>query len=313
VNTSISVVIVNWNAGDQLQACLDSFGAAVGGLRPGQSLDEVVVVDNASRDGSADHLTLAAGRLRVIRNEQNRGFAAACNQGAAGLGSDLVLFLNPDTKLFANSLSAPMAFLAAPEHSGVGIVGVQLLDESGTIARSCSRYPRPGQFASAVVGLDRVLPRTGHAMREWDHRQTRDVDQVIGAFFLVRRSLFEALQGFDERFFVYFEEVDFAARAGKSGQRSVYLTEAQAWHRGGGTTDQVKGLRLFYSLRSRLLYSAKHFSTFDRANMWIVTWLLEPVSRCLFLAVQGRFPEIRHVGQAYSLLLRNRVGAKRAS
>ena len=303
MNSSISVVIVNWNAGAQLQECLDSFATAVGGLRPGQTLDQVVVVDNASRDGSADALHLPSGRLTVMRNERNRGFAAACNRGAAGLTSDLVLFLNPDTKLFANSLSVPMAFLADPAQSGVGIVGVQLLDETGTVARSCSRFPRPGQFASQVLGLDRLLPQTGHAMREWDHLQTRDVDQVIGAFFLIRRSLFESLEGFDERFFVYFEEIDLAFRARRSGHRSVFLSEAQAWHRGGGTTDQVKGIRLFYSLRSRLLYSRKHFSTFDRLVMAAVTWILEPMSRCAFLGVQGRFSEIGHVAEGYRLLL----------
>jgi hypothetical protein len=306
VNSSISVVIVNWNAGAQLQECLDSFATAVGGLRPGQILDQVVVVDNASRDGSADALSLPSGSLKVMRNERNRGFAAACNQGAAGLRSDLVLFLNPDTRLFANSLSVPMAFLADPAHSGVGIVGVQLLDETGTIARSCSRFPRPSQFASQVMGLDRVVPQTGHAMREWDHLETRDVDQVIGAFFLVRRAVFESLAGFDERFFVYFEEIDLAARARQAGHRSVFLAEAQAWHRGGGTTDQVKGIRLFYSLRSRLLYSRKHFSTFDRLVMSAVTWILEPISRCAFLAAQGRFAEIGHVAEAYRLLLRHR-------
>jgi len=298
----LAIIIVNYNTRQLLDDCLESVykaDAPKGGL-------QVVVVDNASRDGSADALSLPSGSLKVMRNERNRGFAAACNQGAAGLRSDLVLFLNPDTRLFANSLSVPMAFLADPAHSGVGIVGVQLLDETGTIARSCSRFPRPSQFASQVMGLDRVVPQTGHAMREWDHLETRDVDQVIGAFFLVRRAVFESLAGFDERFFVYFEEIDLAARARQAGHRSVFLAEAQAWHRGGGTTDQVKGIRLFYSLRSRLLYSRKHFSIFDRLVMSAVTWILEPISRCAFLAAQGRFAEIGHVAEAYRLLLRHR-------
>ena len=97
-------------------------------------------------------------------------------------------------------------------------------------------------------------------MREWNHEESREVDQVMGAFFLVRQKLFEEWGGFDERFFVYLEDVDFSSRARRVGWRSFYMAGVKAYHKGGGTSEQIKSTRLFYSLRSRILYSYKHFS-----------------------------------------------------
>src|SRR5205823_7218964 len=134
----------------------------------------------------------------------------------------------------------------------IGIAGIQLLDADGRIARTCARFPTPGRFFSKMLGLDTILPAAfaPHFMVEWDHNHNREVDQVMGAFFLVRRSVFEALGGFDERFFVYFEEVDFSLRARKLGWRTFYLSVAQAYHWGSGpVTKPAQATRLFYSLR----------------------------------------------------------------
>ena len=97
-------------------------------------------------------------------------------------------------------------------------------------------------------------------MSEWAHDTDREVDQVIGAYFLTRRALFQKLGGFDQRFFVYFEEVDFCVRARTAGSTAFFLAGAQAFHRGGGSSEQVPAQRLFYSLRSRMAYSHKHFT-----------------------------------------------------
>jgi N-acetylglucosaminyl-diphospho-decaprenol L-rhamnosyltransferase len=303
--SNLSIVIVNWNSGEQLRECLASLDASAEALPLGAALNEVVVVDNGSSDDSATGLSLRQGRLRLIRNGTNRGFAAACNQGAAGLDADLILFLNPDTRLFADSLAAPMRLMQQPDHAGTGIVGIAMIDDSGQVVPSCARYPRAWHFASHALGLDRVWPRAGHYMLEWDHGQTRKVDQVIGAFFLIRRRLFEALSGFDERFFVYFEEVDLAKRARQAGWSSTYLAEARAYHKGGGTSSSVKDVRLFYSLRSRLQYGNKHYALPERLLLWLVTLALEPGSRVLHLALGGRWAEVRHVAAAYRMLWRH--------
>jgi GT2 family glycosyltransferase len=300
----LDIIIVNWNAGKQLYECLKSIEAA---HRDGFKLNRVVVVDNASTDGSADCLDNIDIPLAVIRNAQNRGFAAACNQGAKGSISDYLLFLNPDTRLFEDSLIKPLVFMEQPENHKIGIVGIQLLDETGRISRTCARFPTPSMFFSKMLGLNMLFPRyfPSHFMSEWDHGETREVDQVMGAFFLIRRQLFEPLGGFDERFFVYFEEVDLSRRAYNKGWKTIYLADAQAFHRGGGTSEQVKATRMFYSLRSRILYGYKHFGWFSATLLMAGTLFLEPLSR-LALATIGRrsVREAKETIKGYAMLWR---------
>ena len=309
---NLSIVIVNWNSGTQLRECLASLDASAAQLPACCALQQVVVVDNGSLDGSDQRLVVQCGQLHLIRNAVNRGFAVACNQGAAGLESELILFLNPDTRLFDDSLAAPVNLLQRPDHARSGIVGIAMVDDSGHVVPSCARYPRAWHFASHALGLDRLWPRAGHYMLEWDHAQTRQVDQVIGAFFMIRRDLFEALAGFDERFFVYFEEVDLALRARQAGWASVHLAEASAYHKGGGTSSSVKDVRLFYSLRSRLQYGNKHYSLPERLLLWLVTFALEPISRMAHLAIVGRWREVRQVAAAYAMLSRPWLDPSRA-
>ncbi len=276
---TLDVVIVNWNAGELLRACLASIGGALDGSF---RLGRVVVVDNASTDGSAEGHEDLGLPLTVIGNAQNRGFGAACNQGAAGSTADYVLFLNPDTRLFGDSLARPLEFMEREENAGVGVSGIQLVDESGAVAKSCARFPRPATFLWIATGLDRLLPRAGlgYRMTEFDHRESRRVDHVMGAFYLVRRSVFERLGGFDEDFFMYFEDVDFSKRVAKLGLESRFLAGARAFHAGGGTSRRVKARRLAYFLRSKLLYARKHHPGWRARAAAAATLVVEPVFRC---------------------------------
>ncbi|ALJ39555.1 glycosyltransferase family 2 protein (plasmid) [Azospirillum brasilense] len=311
---SIRIVTVNWNAGDLLRACVASVPAALIGA---VTLEAMVVVDNASADGSADGLEaggLEDGRLAdggapltVLRNLENRGFAAACNQGAAGSRADWLLFLNPDTRLSETSLAPALAFLAEPAQAHTGILGIRLTDELGRTQRSCARAPTPGRILAQAVGLDRLLPGLfpPHFMTEWDHLDSRPVDQVMGAFLLIRRSLFEELGGFDERFFVYFDDVDLCLRTRRTGWEVVHFAGAEAFHRGCGTTDQVRDLRLFYALRSRIQFATKHFSTPTAALVTAATLTVEPLVRLLH-ALASRSPaDARAVLRGSALLWRS--------
>jgi len=296
----VSVIIVNWNAGSQLADCVVSIAQYHHGL-----VSSVIIIDNASTDDSlaqVETLPNLPFQLQIVRNHDNRGFGAACNQGEALASSAYLLFLNPDTRLFENSLSVPIAFMQDRMNQDVGIVGIQLLDEQNHIARSCARFPSAVGFVAHAVGLDRFFPRLGHFMTEWNHAQTREVDHVIGAFFLVRRELFETLHGFDERFFVYLEDLDFSYRARQAGWRSVYLADAQAFHAGGGTSNQVKARRLFYSLRSRLLYSFKHFSWMGALAVLLVTLFVEPLSRSAQALLRRSWAGLKETWAAYGML-----------
>ena len=274
---SIHVVIVNWNSGAQLRECLSSFAAAAGDA---VTLARVTVVDNASTDGSCEGLPDSLP-LTLVRNDVNLGFAMACNQGAAGATADFLLFLNPDTRLMPGSLALPARYLGSPHHEAVGIVGIQLVDAAGHVARNTARTPTASSMIGNSLGLDRVLPAwfPPHFVTEWPHDDTRVVDQVMGAFFFVRRAVFEQLGGFDERFFVYYEDLDFAQRARARGWSSVYLASARAFHRGQGTTHAATERRTFYFCRSKLLYARKFLPPGRALAVTAVTLLLEPVAR----------------------------------
>jgi hypothetical protein len=240
----------------------------------------------------------------VIDNEKNKGFAVACNQGAKGSQADYLLFLNPDVKVFKNSLTVPIAFMEQCGNEKVGIVGIQLVDDAANVARTCARFPTPGRFFAKMAGLDQLFPKLfpSHFMKEWDHSESREVDQVMGAFFLVRSSVFESLGGFDEQFFVYFEDLDFSYRANQANWKSVYLTMAQAYHAGGGTSGQIKARRLFYSLRSRIQYSYKHFGFFSATLLMLGTILVEPFTRLVWAGLHHSILEAIQTIQAYGLL-----------
>ncbi|ADE84846.1 glycosyltransferase [Rhodobacter capsulatus] len=290
------IVIVNWNSGAQLQACIESIRAHGAGR-----VGRCIVVDNGSQDGSTDFLA-GAEDVDLLETGQNLGFGKACNLGAARGQSPFVLFLNPDAWLQPGSLSVPLDFMARPENDRVGIVGIALTDADGTVQRSCARFPTPPGLVATSLGLKRLFPALGTHMHDWDHATSREVPHVIGAFYLIRRPLFEQLQGFDERFFVYLEDLDLSLRARQAGYRSYFLTEAQACHAGGGVSAQVKAHRLFYSLRSRVQYAFKHFSAPGAWAVAAATLGIEPVTRLGLLLAKRRFDEIGDLGRGYAML-----------
>ena len=294
LESSLDIVIVNWNSGNYLRRCLRSIAVA---NRTGFKLDRVVVIDNDSADGSANGLETAGLPLVVRRNNENGGFASACNQGAGGSRADYLLFLNPDTRLFDRSLSVPIRFMCSAMARDVGICGIQFVDAEGTVETSCARFPTLRMYVSRVLGMDKAFPMRFHGplMREWNHEECRVVDQVSGAFFLVRRGVFEDLDGFDERFFVYLEDVDFSLRADRSGWRSYFLASTRAYHRGGGSSDQVKARRLCYYLTSRLVYSCKHFSRRDAFLLLLSTLFIEPMTQTAWVCWRGSAMDAREI------------------
>lgn len=294
----LGIIIVNWNAGDFLYKCVESVLA-----NTSRTETEIIVVDNGSTDRSTDFL-IGHPEVALVCTKSNLGFAKACNIGAHRAKSEFLLFFNPDAELYENTITETLAFMDAPENSRTGICGVQLKDENEHISRSCSRFPTPLRLTAHAAGLDRIHPLLGTRMLEWQHDKTRIVDQLIGAFFLVRKTVFDELQGFDERFFVYYEEVDFSLRAKKVGWSSAYLTNAQAFHAGGGTSNQIKARRLFYSLRSRLVYAFKHFSPVGAWTVLLSTLLLEPLTRTGHALARGSWSAVKETWSGYAMLYR---------
>ncbi|MBM3800841.1 MAG: glycosyltransferase family 2 protein [Acidimicrobiia bacterium] len=299
---SVDIIIVNWNTGPLLGDCLRSIAQS---HQDRFCLNRVVVVDNGSVDGSADGVGhLLAPPAIVLRNGTNHGFAAACNHGAASALAQYLLFLNPDARLFPDSLPRAVHFLEQEENTAIGICGVRQVDDSGAFSTSCARFPTLRTFFGQMTGLTRLFPNhfPPHLMGESECTKSCEVDQVIGAFFLVRRTLFESLGGFDPRFFVYFEEVDFSLRARRLGFRSYYFADVAVCHLGGGSSRQVKAARLFYSLRSRLLYGFKHYTLPSAVTLALLTLSVEMAARVASAAASMSIAKLSETLQGYAAL-----------
>jgi GT2 family glycosyltransferase len=305
---SVDIVIVNWNTGTHLKGCLVS----TADTRHGPPIRRLTVVDNASSDDSLDGLTEVPLPLVIISNSANRGFAAACNQGAADSTADYLLFLNPDTRLFPDTLATVMRFMESARSADVGICGVQMVASDGTPQTSCARFPSLRVLLGEMTGLGRVMPRAfpSHQLSAADLRESQFVDQVIGAFFLVRRPLFAALGGFDERYFIYFEEVDFALRARNRGARSYFLREASVYHAEHVSSDQVRGTRLYHILRSRLLFAYKHWPRWQADTLLIMTLTAELIARVGRAAAGRSRLDIIATLSAYRRLLGDVAGGR---
>jgi hypothetical protein len=286
MRASLDIVIVNWNAGALLRQCLASiFASDLGPV----TLERVVVVDNASTDGSLDGLPFVSPPFAPIRLATNLGFGAACNVGAADSTADYLLFLNPDTVLDSDSLKGAVAFMEAETNARVAASTIRLRDPAGRTQRCCSRFPTVGRMLAHSVGLDRLLPGVfpPHFLTEWDHEDTRPVPQVMGAFLLIRRTVFARLSGFDERFFVYYEDVDLCRRIALDGDICVHNAGISAVHVGCGTTNQIKARRQFYSARSRIQYAQKYFGWLGAAALTFDGLLLAPLVRAARGAATG--------------------------
>ncbi len=239
---TVSVIIVNWNGGPALDACLASLAAG------GVSEAEVILVDNASSDASARAACARHPRVRLLETGANLGFAAGANRGAAAAGGDVLVFLNPDARALPGALATLVAALAGAPRAG--IAGGGLAGEGGRWQPASARF---GPLAHLV--LDTTLGRLGARLRRAPHR----VDWVYGTFMAVRRDLFRELGGFDPRYFLYGEDLDLCYRAARLGVRTLHVPAARAVHGANLSAAQrfgdareaevVKGEMRFYAAR----------------------------------------------------------------
>lgn len=294
---SVDVVVVNWNAGLQLHECISSlyeFGSG--------EISSITVVDNGSTDGSADHLESKG--VILFNAGENLGFGRACNIGATRGTAEFILFLNPDAAVYPDTIVRVVEYMSSLSNKHVGVCGVQLIDEKGHVSRSCTRFPTVKNMLAHSLGIDRFIPSAGYFMAEWDHCNDRSVDHVIGAFYFIRRDIFEQLNGFDERFFVYLEDLDLSRRVKELGSSIEFLASIQAFHKGGGTSEQVKATRLFYSLRSRIIYCYKHFDVLSSTLILFNTIAVESILRMIQAAFRRSRTAIKETFSAYKMLLK---------
>jgi GT2 family glycosyltransferase len=290
----LSVIIVTWNSEKDIVRCLRSVFACAEGLNI-----EVIVVDNASSDetkhaieatirqtqGDGDvRLSASKPDITVIRNSNNKGFAAANNQGLVIAKGDFILLLNPDTELVAASLAETVLHMRA--NPDTGIVGCKLLNFDGSPQPSVRRFPSWRDQSVILLKLHNFFPKlvARYMAADFDYGKEQEVDQVRGAYLCLSRRLLEKIGPLDERnFFIWFEEVDYCRRAKNSGFKVMYLPSAVCRHEGGASFGQALSFaKQRWLIASLKKYFRKHGTTADR----LAVALLAPFSLAIAWGVE---------------------------
>lgn len=243
----ISVVIVSFNAPHFLQLCLESVSAALKGID-----GEIIVVDNASTEECVPMIRSNFPEVRLIVNKENVGFSRASNQGAKVAESAYLLILNPDVILPEDSLKNALTYARA--HPEMGALGCRFIDGSGKFLPECKRnLPGIRTATAKLFGLDR-----GYYATQLEEKDTREVEILTGAFMFLKRELFQELGGFDERFFMFGEDIDLSYRIQCSGYENRYLGDLTIVHfKGESSVKDISYLKNFYGALK--IFYIKHF------------------------------------------------------
>ena len=253
----ISIIVVSWNVCEMLRDCLQSI---VGQTKKGY---EIIVVDNASVDGSAEMVAEEFPEVRLIANDQNIGFAAANNQGLEISSGHYVLLLNPDTLILDGAIDRMIDWMNG--HPDVGCAGCQVFETETVIQRTCFSDPGPRKILFVETGLHRIFAQSRFfgfpEYGWWDRQSEMDVDVVSGMFMLVPRHVLDEVGMMDEAFFVYSEEADWCRRIRQAGYRCVFTPAARIMHRDGGgkSTSQIKPRMYVQLQKSAMIYVRKHY------------------------------------------------------
>lgn len=263
----LSVVILSWNVRDLLRQCLESVlssqPSAASQAGPATHLapltTEIIVVDNASTDGSVDMVRAEFPGVHVIVNAVNRGYTGGNNDGIAAAAGRYILILNPDTRVLGDALQAMVAY--ADAHPEVGALGPQLLNPDGSTQSSRRRFPTLVTALFESTWLQSLAPRgvlSHYYVLDRADDAVQEVDWLTGACLLVRRQVIQQVGGLDEGFFMYSEELDWCRRIRQDGWKIVYLPSARIVHYVAKSSDQAVAQRHIYFQTSKVRYFGKH-------------------------------------------------------
>jgi len=282
----LSVIIVTWNSAADIDACIDS-------INYGEEF-EVIVVDNASTDATPG-LLRQHHHLKLVENQRNRGYAAANNQGIKLATGEYVLLLNPDTRVELGALDVLSRYL--DEHDDIGAVAPRLVSPDGSTQFSIRSFPTSASLFWELIGLARLFPKSRifgrWKMKYFDYERTAEVEQPMASCLMVRRSVLggdmtqlssigivsqagprTAVGGMDERFPIFYNDVDLSKRMADACWKTVYLPDARVVHRHGASTKQVRAKMIRESHRSAFRYLRKH----DHSGLfWLKAVVLLPL------------------------------------
>jgi GT2 family glycosyltransferase len=259
----LSIVVVSFNTRELLEQCLHS-------IREQTKTDyEIIVVDNASTDGTPDLIQQQFPDVRLIRNLQNVGFARACNQALAGNRAEYVLFLNPDTKVLAGTIQTLIGFMNS--HPEAGATGPTLLNSDGSLQLAGNTFPNLKNLWIESLFLDRIFPKNPiwgfHKLSYIDRSVPLKVDWTMGSCLLVRREALNKIGGFDEYFFLFFEETDLCLRLRQAGYEIYVVPETKVLHAGGASRpENYNADKIVNYHKSLFYYFQKHYPV---RSVWV--------------------------------------------
>ncbi len=270
----LSIIIVNYNVKAFLQNCLLSIQKALDHIP-----SEIIVVDNASDDGSVEIIKKNFPHITLIESPANLGFSKANNIGLKLAKGKYICLINPDTIVEENTFLEMIKFMES--NSEAGLAGCKILNPDGTFQLACRRsFPTPWVAFTKIVGLSKIFPKSKlfakYNLTYLDENQTYEVDAVSGSFMFLRREVYEKIGGLDETFFMYGEDLDYCYRVKEAGYKVYYVHSTKIIHFKGESTKRsnIDELKHFYD--AMRLFVHKHFSG---------SWLVEPF---LQLAINGR-------------------------
>jgi GT2 family glycosyltransferase len=255
----ISVVVVTWNSKAYTIECLESLQKA--GPHPAM---EIVVVDNASSDGTAEAIAEHYPSVRLIRNAQNVGFARANNQGLQVCRGRYVCLVNSDVVVPEDCMPRVLSYMDA--NPDIGLLGPKMLTPTGEAGYSVMRFPTAWNTLCCALGF------SGFMFKEFNYERTEDVEVLTGWFWVARRSALEQVGGLDEQFFMYGEDIDWSQRFHIAGWRVVYYAGAEALHYGGASSKNAPARFYIEMRRANLQYYRKYHGHLSRFAYSLAVW-----------------------------------------
>ncbi|MBN1223797.1 MAG: glycosyltransferase family 2 protein [Candidatus Aminicenantes bacterium] len=284
----LAVIIINWNTKDLLRQCIDAVRTNTRRLSV-----QIIVVDNQSRDGSPEMVERDFPEVLLIKNKVNRGYGGAGNQGLEAARGKYALILNSDVKVNPHCLDGMFEFMES--RPDIGASSCRLTFPDGTLQHSCRKFPSFKAYVLMLLGIRRLFPNMRpfreYLMLDWDHSEIRPVDQIMGSFLFLRSRAVEQVGGFDERFWMYFEEVDLCLRIRKAGWAIVHYPYVSAVHFLSKSSEQwgeVKKIREYQ--KSLLKYFKKNGKVHEYYILLAVSrlkyWFLIPVLKLIKVPFQ---------------------------
>lgn len=234
----LSIIIVSWNVKDLLRENIKTIFEKTHGIDY-----EIFVVDNDSKDGSAQMVASEFPEVNLIANNFNGGFAKANNQAIAHAKGRYVLLLNPDMRVHDTTLHDMVQWM--DKHPEAGLAGCHLIDEKGNTVPHVRRFPGVIDQAATVLKVPHIIPNilNRYMMTDFDYLEQSDVPSIRGSFFMIRKEVIEKIGGLDERYFIWFEEVDYCKQVIEAGWKVMYTPAIQCTDYIGKSFAQVMGLK----------------------------------------------------------------------